>query len=178
MSEQRFGRKVFTPSDFNSMLRDIEKNTHEKISLSTLKRIWGYVKSDHEPSFTILSILARYNGYSDFSDFEHSLDSRDGSDSEFFMGKTVLSTNLTAGNRVKLGWDNNKHCTLQLIQGDLYRVVESVNIKLSVDDVLQCPLFCLGRPFIAFNIRRAEGIMPVYTAALNNGLKTIIVDNN
>lgn len=41
--EKRFCKSVMTSTDFYSLAQEIESETHERISASTLKRMWGYV---------------------------------------------------------------------------------------------------------------------------------------
>lgn len=47
------------------------------ISLSTLKRLWGYVPYTSRPRLTTLNILSRYVGYRDFSAFCEALQEED-----------------------------------------------------------------------------------------------------
>ena len=56
--EKKFGRKLRTPADYNALSLSIVKDVKENISLSTLKRIWKYVKSTHTPSENTLSIIS------------------------------------------------------------------------------------------------------------------------
>ena len=65
----KFGHTVESSSDFNALSLSIMEATAESVSPSTLKRVFGYVKYDADPSITTLSILARYVGYSGWSDF-------------------------------------------------------------------------------------------------------------
>lgn len=65
----KFGRTIESAADFDLLSITIKQATSETISASTLKRIFGYVKYDAEPSATTLSILSRYVGYAGWSDF-------------------------------------------------------------------------------------------------------------
>ena len=65
----KFGRTIESAADFDMLSIAIQQTTSETISPSTLKRIFGYVKSDAAPSATTLSILSRYAGYTGWSDF-------------------------------------------------------------------------------------------------------------
>ena len=51
----KFGRTIESAADFDMLSIAIQQATSETISPSTLKRIFGYVKSDAEPSATTLS---------------------------------------------------------------------------------------------------------------------------
>ena len=65
----KFGRTIESAADFDLLSIAIQQATSETISPSTLKRIFGYVRSDAAPSATTLSILSRYVGYTGWSDF-------------------------------------------------------------------------------------------------------------
>lgn len=53
--ETLVGRPIKTPKDFEFLSCQIEGYTRETISVSTLKRMWGYVASNCNPS-SIISI--------------------------------------------------------------------------------------------------------------------------
>ena len=66
---RKFGRTVEAAADFDALSAAIRQSISETLSSSTLKRVFGYVKYDAEPSATTLSILSRYVGYAGWSDF-------------------------------------------------------------------------------------------------------------
>lgn len=66
---RKFGRTVEAAADFDALSAAIQQSISETLSSSTLKRVFGYVKYDAEPSATTLSILSRYVGYAGWSDF-------------------------------------------------------------------------------------------------------------
>lgn len=69
--ERTFGTPLQTPTNFQTCIHAILENTHKNISVSTLKRIFGYVPAgdDYLPSMSILNILAEYTGYENYHDF-------------------------------------------------------------------------------------------------------------
>lgn len=67
--EQKAGRKMMTPKDFDFLSESIFEEIHTRISPSTLKRIWGYLQNDNTPRSTSLNILANYVGYDDWDNF-------------------------------------------------------------------------------------------------------------
>ena len=67
--EQKAGRKMATPKDFNFLSEHIFEEIHTRISPSTLKRIWGYLQNDNTPRSTSLNILANYVGYDNWDRF-------------------------------------------------------------------------------------------------------------
>lgn len=57
------GRKIASPKDFDFLMRQIYGYTQELISVSTLKRMWGYVNSKSNPSKFNLDLLSRMVGF-------------------------------------------------------------------------------------------------------------------
>lgn len=55
---------------FKQLCKLIFCETHEHISDTTLKRLWGYVSDqDCEPRHTTLDLLARFLGFKSFAQF-------------------------------------------------------------------------------------------------------------
>lgn len=67
--EQKAGRHMRTPKDFDFLSHCIFEECHQMVSPSTLKRIWGYVQSDSTPRSSSLTPLAQYIGYTDWEDY-------------------------------------------------------------------------------------------------------------
>jgi len=67
--EKAYGRGVHTTTDFEALSVVIEHDINERLSCSTLKRLWGYVSNHSSPSLATLNILSRYVGKRDFLAF-------------------------------------------------------------------------------------------------------------
>ncbi|MBQ9362854.1 MAG: hypothetical protein IJT97_05450 [Bacteroidaceae bacterium] len=67
--ETAIGRKVRTPKDFDQLSAYIFEQTHQTISPTTLKRIWGYLPGNTIPRLTSLDILAQAIGHTDWETF-------------------------------------------------------------------------------------------------------------
>lgn len=63
------GRTIDSPTDFDYLSIKIADKTGDVISVSTLKRLFGYIKGSVTPRPSTLSSLARYVGYSGWSEF-------------------------------------------------------------------------------------------------------------
>ena len=60
--EAKVGRKIQTPKDFDYLSACITEELHEPISVSTLKRLWGYIQSSGSPRLSTLNMLAHFVG--------------------------------------------------------------------------------------------------------------------
>ena len=69
MIEETIGRKMKTPKDFDFLANAIYDKLHEKISSSTLKRIWGYLPETSTPRLGTLDILSQFVNYTDWKSF-------------------------------------------------------------------------------------------------------------
>ncbi|MEP7323791.1 MAG: hypothetical protein ABI761_17830 [Saprospiraceae bacterium] len=56
--------------DFEKLSNEIESKTTVLLSVTTLKRLWGKIKYDHDPSLTTLNTLAQYLRYEDWRTFK------------------------------------------------------------------------------------------------------------
>ncbi|MBQ4499087.1 MAG: hypothetical protein II985_02485 [Alistipes sp.] len=66
---RRFGRTLDAPTDYDQLSLDVSEVTGDSLSVSTLKRLYGYDKRSTMPRPSTLSTLSRYVGYAGWSDF-------------------------------------------------------------------------------------------------------------
>src|ERR1700761_4680811 len=59
----------WTNEDFDTLSDRIAEKTSVRLSMSTLKRIWGKVKYDSSPTMATLNALARFAGFDGWRDF-------------------------------------------------------------------------------------------------------------
>ena len=169
LAENQFGRKPKTPSDFNELLLAVFSATGRSMSLSTAKRIWGYVNYASHPSVATLTTLARYVGFRDWESFCLGSDSEDSN----FLDQNNLLNDIRPGATVTLEWDPDKGCTLRHIRSNRFVVTKAHNIKLQPGDELTAELFSTGQPVYMKDILRGGQRIPIYIAAKKSGLKSI-----
>lgn len=167
--EKKFGCKPKTPNDFNELILAVKSVTGKSLSLSTVKRLWGYVAYESEPSQSTLSILSRFIGYSGWEDF---CISKPDEDSDLIHAETTLQ-HLQHGATVTLEWEPAKGCTLRHLASNRFIVTEAHNIKLKQGDELTVEILSTGQPVYMKDIIRNGRKIPLYIAAKKNGLKTI-----
>ncbi len=61
------GRTIRTPLDFEWLSEKIFERTSERLSPTTLKRLFGYLNECVKPRNVTLDILARFVGYKDYN---------------------------------------------------------------------------------------------------------------
>ena len=67
--EKKAGRQMHTPKDFDFLSESIFETLHQKVSATTLKRLWGYLQESSTPRVSTLDLLAQYVGYADWNSF-------------------------------------------------------------------------------------------------------------
>ena len=175
--EKQYGRKLSTTTDFESLSVIIEKTTGELLSSSTLKRLYGYVSLNTVPRKTTLDILSRFIGNRDYETFRISLSNDPQFSSRFFSAKTVTTSELKAGDRLRIGWPANRIVTLNYLGNDLFEVETSVNASLVKGDRFRQVSFMKGYPLYLSRILRDGDYTPAYVAGMNSGLNLLEVVN-
>lgn len=175
--EKQYGRKLSTTTDFESLSVIIEKATGDLLSSSTLKRLYGYVSLNTVPRKTTLDILSRFIGNRDYETFRISLCNDPQFSSRFFSAKTVITSELKAGDRLRIGWPVNRIVTLNYLGNDLFEVETSVNASLVKGDRFRQVSFMKGYPLYLSRILRDGDYTPAYVAGMNSGLNLLEVVN-
>lgn len=160
-----------SPTDFQRLSDAVAARSdgRERVSVSTLKRLWGYVRSSHRPSVTVLSILARFCGYRDWSHFVTSPHP----DSGFLVSTPVVTSSVPIGCVVEIRWAPDRMARLRHCGDGRFEVVESLNSKIVAGDCLSAAMICRGYPFYATDIRRGPTVIPAYVAGREGGVLSV-----
>lgn len=179
ITNKNFGYIPKTPSDFNNLGLEIQRKTSHTISLSSLKRIWGYVDYSSFPSPNTLNILARFNDYKNWEYFLENPDSPVTDDtSEYFSSSVIATDTLDEGDVLTLLWKPSKKCVIKYISNHKFCVIESENIKLKVNDIITLYTICVGLPLFITEIKRENDVIPGYIGAKNGGITMIQIGKN
>lgn len=83
--ESKFGRKIIYQRECNELSISIQEETEQVLSNSTLRRFFGFLATNSNPSLATLDILSEYCGYKDWEDFKISVEA-ERSPKEFAIG--------------------------------------------------------------------------------------------
>ena len=155
--ETSIKRKIQTPADFDFLRGIIWERTHEQISTSTLKRLWGYVDGIDNVRNSTLNVLSKALGYESWDAFILKLKSENMDNSELVMSESMSSSDLKIGDRLMIAWQPNRVCRLKYLGDNQFEVMESQNSKLKVGDTFRCGLFILGEPVYINDLRQNNG---------------------
>ena len=169
--EQKAGKQMLTPLDFEWLEEKIGNKVKEQVSASTLMRLWGYRQGVATRQST-LDILARYLGYADYVMFcQWSPADKDEPQSDEVVSRHLQTSDLQVGQQVELIWYPDRRCVIELRSDGQYEVLEAKNTKLSIGDTFRCDIFIEGEP-LYLNQLIHEGRPPmVYVAGKKDGVR-------
>lgn len=177
ITNENLGYEPTTPSEFNDLLWQIRKTTGNTLSLSSIKRLWGYVKYNGDFSLTTLNILARFNGMRDWESFKKSIDkdvSVTNDEESGFQSDSMIDTGkYKPGDRIELSWNDGKGCEMECIGHLRFRIVKSTNIKMKEGDLVTVHTLCIGHPVYISDILRDDIRFAAYVGAKKEGLQSI-----
>ncbi len=157
-------------SGFKTLSQEIADELGKNLSEATFKRLWGYAGDSTAPYLSTLDILAHFLDYKSFNDFCAKSDETQVFSSNFFEAETIMSSQLSGGDKVAIGWSPNRYIELLYLGGNEFEVVYCEHSKLAVGDRVTIASFVLGRALIFLSVLR-EGAEPTsYVAAENEGL--------
>lgn len=168
--EKKFRKGVRTSTDFYSLAQEIESETHDHVSASTLKRMWGYVNMTPTPRQTTLDVLAKYIGMKDYRAFCEEMKNSEAFHSRFFTADFINSCDLKPNTRVEIGWAPNRDVTLKYLGDSQFEVESSSNSKLLPGDRFEAANFIKGYPLSISRILRDGEYTSPYLAGLHGGL--------
>ena len=170
--ETAVGRSLATPRDFDWLRLQIHNRLDALISLSTLKRVWGYVEAKNTPSRHTLNTLARLCGYKDLEDFLAADDATDKpTPSSPLAGRTInVPTELRVGDEVELYWEPGRVCHVKYNGSLHFEVTYSEKTRLKPGDTFLASLFVKGAPlYIELHKSENTSIMP-YVCGQRGGI--------
>lgn len=174
--EKKYGRRIATTTDFESLSVVIEQTIGELISSSTLKRLWGYVSLNPTPRIATLDVLARFIGYKDFKGFCEGLKESQAFTSTFFSSKCQTVAELSEGAKVTLGWAPNRLVILKYLGSFEFEVIRSENSQLKPGDRFELSEIIIGYPLYISRILRDGKYTPSYVAGQINGINLLKVE--
>ena len=90
--EKHIGQALLSPTDFQRLIQQIWNQQHTILSLSTIKRLWGYVDCNGLPRLSTLNTLSQFVGYANWNEYIVALEQRGGNESAIFQGEGISAT--------------------------------------------------------------------------------------
>ena len=176
--EQHFGQQLQSPADFQLLLQQIWEKQHAVLSLSTIKRLWGYVASNGTPRLSTLNTMAQFLGFADWNAYLVALEQRGGIESALCTGEGIQTADLQAEDRIVVAWQPNRQCTFRYLGENQFVVEDSTNAKLQQGTTFSAARFMIDQPMYLDNILLADGTQTSYVAGKRHGLTSVTKINN
>ncbi|MBQ5944545.1 MAG: hypothetical protein IJL61_07525 [Bacteroidales bacterium] len=170
--EQKAAMRLATSADFAHLSEEMD----ERVSASTLKRIWGYVGMIVEPRRSTLDALARYAGFRDYRAFHEDLLSSKMASSGYFNADRLDSSSLQEGDIVSIGWRPDRVVTLKYLGDRRFVVVSSSNSKLMEGDEFEARSIVKGFPLVLPEVVRNGEKTSSFIAGRDGGIVFIKTD--
>lgn len=171
--EQHIGRSLQSPSDFEYLIDRIWQKQHQVFSLSTIKRLWGYVSSNGQPRLSTLNTLSRFLGYDDWNAYLTALEQRTENESDIFKGEGICTADLSVNDLIRVSWLPNRQCTFRYLGNNRFEVTESIHAKLQIGDTFDAIAFIIGKPMYLDNLKRQDETTTSYIAGKKNGITSV-----
>ena len=168
--EDHFGKVPEVHNDFVILCDHIFKEVKIHISETTLERLWNYsTRSCSTVSLHTLNVLSMYCGFKDWKNFCESLQNRRGY-SEFFDEIAIYSSELKAGDRLKIGWLPDRVCVIRYQGNNNFIAEECCNSTMKAGDSFTCLQFILHHPATLENFKNEKGLHNRYVIGRQHGL--------
>ena len=167
--ERKAGCRLATTADFVHLSEEME----DRVSPSTLKRIWGYVGMQVEPRRSTLDALSNYAGFRDYRAFLEDINTSKMASSGYFNAARLDAATLQKGDEIQIGWRPDRVVSLYYLGDRRFRVTDSEHSKLQPGDEFEAASIVKGFPLILPWILRDGHKTDTYIAGRDGGIVLI-----
>lgn len=170
--EKKYGKTLTTSADFERFSEHLGSLQQHTISVSTLKRMWGYVTDEHQARTATLDTLAVYLGFKHFSHFcAH--EEANTPTSGFVVSVQIKSENLRTGDELEIGWTPERKIHLRYEGDYFFTVLKAENSLLQQGDRFKAVSFITGEPLHLPYLIRDGKLTEPFVAGRNGGLSFV-----
>lgn len=176
--ERVVGHELREARDFEILSQLLLRKTRERLSPTTLKRLWGYLKNeDVQTRRHTLDVLARFSGYRNYEDFcAHDTNNKDDVQSGICVEERIKTESLRLGQQLTITWLPNRRIVVRHIGGSRFEILEADNSKLCIGDTFRCHLLIQHEPLYLDDLRH-QGLPPTaYIAGQRDGVVVEMCD--
>ena len=175
--ERILGRQLTEARDFEQLSHLLLLHTRERLSPTTLKRFWGYLKNEKvQIRPHTLDVLARFVGYKNYEDFCAKAERSDEVQSGIKSEEKITTENMRRGQRLVITWRPDRRIVIRHLGNSQFEVIEAVNTKLSVGDTFRCHLMIQHEPLYLDEVVHQGLSAMVYVAGQKDGVVIEVCD--
>lgn len=171
-------RKIVVKRDFEYLSMHIQNRTGAYLSVNTLRRLWEGEKHNITPRLYTLDTIANYVGYNSYAAFRESMAAEGKCGSGFLVNDYLVSSTLQKGWHIQITWEPGRQIIVEYIGCEMFKVIESINSKLSKDDTFQADIITQGEPLYLNRLIHEGGEPTRYFCGKTNGIKYKIITND
>ena len=175
--ERVVGHQLKEARDFEELSLQLLKGTRERLSPTTLKRLWGYLK--HEEVQTrqhTLDVLARFVGYKCYDDFCGNVTMTEEVQSGVTVAERVAAGELRWGQLLAIRWRPDRRIVVKHLGDGRFVVTEAEHSKLGVGDTFVCHLMIQHEPLYLDQLVHNDMPPTTYVAGQRNGVTIEVMD--
>lgn len=163
---------VTTPHGANILRNDIEARIGEKLSINTIKRLVGVIKSDGIPRQSTRDILAGYLGFNSWKELDLAISLPQSS--AFYKQKPYIDAREEPSDSfLNILWEPKHGVKIKSLGDGKYLVAESLNSKLQKGDILFLTYLAKNYPMVVSEVIRGEENLGCYIAGIERGIISI-----
>ena len=169
--ERTYGRQLKEARDYDELSNLLLTHTRERLSPTTLKRFWGYLKNEKVQTRPhTLDVLARFVGYKGYEDFCAQTERLDEVQSGIKTEEKITTEGLRRGQRLIITWRPDRKIVVRLLGNSQFEIIEAENTKLSVGDTFRCHLMIQHEPLYLDEVVHQGQPAMVYVAGQKDGV--------
>lgn len=171
-------RKIIIKRDFAYLSMHIQSRTGAYISPITLRRIWEDEKYNITPRQYTLDTLAHYVGFNNYEEFLKYNNEGEKTHSGFLVNDYLPTSTLQKGVHIQIEWEPARLIIVEYIGCEMFKIIESINSKLSRGDTFQCDIITQGEPLYLNRLIHNGNEPTRYFCGKTNGVKYRIITND
>ncbi len=153
--EEKVGFRIRYSRDCDTLAEKIQADCKCRISGSTLKRLFGFVKGEKEPRAYTLDILANYIGHQSWDELLLSFNPQAANTRKEI---TELKTaKLKQGEKFELSYKPNTIITIEHIGKSKFKVLTVKNSRLKEGNVFKASVITLHHPLFVLDVEGSTG---------------------
>lgn len=175
--ERVVGRELREARDFELLSQLLLCRTRERLSPTTLKRLWGYLKNEEvQTRRHTYDVLARFAGYRNYEDFCAHEENKDDVQSDICIEERVTTEAMRLGQRLVITWLPDRRIVVRHLGESRFVILEALNSKLCVGDTFRCHLMIQHEPLYLDELIH-QGLPPTaYVAGQRDGVVVEVCD--
>lgn len=175
--ERVWGCQLKEARDFEQLSQILLSHVRERLSPTTLKRMWGYLKHEEVQTRShTLDVLSRFVGYRNYEDFCAHTDQLEEVQSGIKVEEKIATERLRPRQRLIITWRPDRRIVVVHKGNGLFEIMEAENTKLNVGDTFRCHLMIQHEPLYLDDVVHQGQPAMVYVAGQRDGVVVEVCD--